>query len=167
MLGVAGGALFRRLLPAMAVTLVVFFVVLFTIMGLRGDYATPDRVVQDVKEEVGPPAGDTLLVDTGWLAPDGTESTAGPLSGCGRTPREFQDCVRESGYRMVTYVHPADRYWRACYARIYSWSRTVRISDLTLSAVRRLLGVCKSRRLASRISPRWEIEPGGSFGLFR
>ncbi|WP_291414467.1 ABC transporter permease [Actinophytocola sp.] len=113
MLGVAGGALFRRLLPAMAVTLAVFFVVLFAVMGLRGDYATPDRIVQEIQESPRLPADDVLLAGSGWLAPDGTETTDGPLPTCEDVPPPtFAGCLRESGYRMVTYVHPADRYWR-------------------------------------------------------
>lgn len=137
MLGVAGGALFRRLLPAMAVTVAVFFVVLFFVMELRGDYATPDRVVAEIQEEpFGRPADDVLLAGGGWLAPDGTEITDGPLPGCEEVRlAAFQDCLRDAGYRTVTYLHPADRYWR------FQWTE----AGLLLAGAAVLAGVAYQR----------------------
>lgn len=113
MVGVACGALSRRLLTAMAVTLAVFLLVLFGVFTLRESYATPERVVTPVQMPLPNPDGDAMIVDSGWLAADGTEAVIGSLPGCGdRDLGTLLDCLRDGGYRMATYVHPADRYWR-------------------------------------------------------
>lgn len=106
-LGVAGGAVLRRMLPAMAVTIALFIVVMFGVFTNRESYATPERVVPT--EDT--PAGDVLLADAAWLDPSGKEVAGVPASLC--SDREtYLDCAREAGYRTVSYVHPAGQYWR-------------------------------------------------------
>lgn len=107
--GVAGGAVLPRILPAMAVTVPVFILVMVGVFTSRADYAEPARVV-------GGGGPETLAVDSmaaggAWLAPSGKEIAQLPDSLCPDRAR-FYDCASASGYRLVSYVHPADRYWR-------------------------------------------------------
>jgi hypothetical protein len=112
MLGTAAGALTRKLLPAMAITLAVFFVVLFFLFDLRETYATPERLVLPAAMPMPVPEGDAMPVDSNWIAPDGTE-LAGEVPGCARlAPSAYLACVEEKGYGTVLYLQPADRYWR-------------------------------------------------------
>ncbi len=116
-LGVAAGALLRKLLPAIAVTIGVFFLVLFGMFTLRDSYAVPERIVTGVEIPMQEPVGDAMVVDTRLVAPDGTEHPMGPVPGCFRDSLSgLLDCLQSSGFGMATYVQPADRYWR------FQWS---------------------------------------------
>lgn len=111
MLGVAGGALFRRMLPAMAATIAVFLLVLFGMVWAREDYATPDRYVAPAESPLDVPVGDVLVIGSAWLDGTGTELAGGAVPTCVDVPT-FEECLASAGYRMVTYVHQADQYWR-------------------------------------------------------
>ena len=131
-LGVAGGAVFRRLLPAMAVTLAVFFLALFGVLALREHYATPERIVEPAEL----PADDVLIAGSAWLTPAGVEVVNGSMAECGGVPQtSYLDCLREKGYRLITYVHPADRYWR------FQWTE----SGILLAGTVLLAGVSYQR----------------------
>lgn len=106
LLGVASGALLRRLLPALALTMVVFFAVLITMSQVRGSYAEPLRQV-----EGDAPGAGSLVSGAAWIAPSGEEFDVPPV--CADAGREtYLDCVADAGYRSIYYYHPADRYWR-------------------------------------------------------
>jgi hypothetical protein len=113
-LGASAGGLTRRLLPAMAVTVVVFLVVMFGFFQYgRPAYAEPLRQVADRVETGG------LVTDSAWLSPAGAEVMEIPESECVNTTRDtYLPCVRDAGYRTVLYYHPADRYWR------FQWTET-------------------------------------------
>lgn len=108
LLGVTSGALLRRLLPALALTVAVFFVVLFMFSQVRGSYAEPLRVVSDD----GSVVGGTFITGSAWLSPSGEEVDAPPM--CAGP----DSCVEDAGYRTVFYYQPADRYWR------FQWTET-------------------------------------------
>lgn len=111
MLGTAAGALTRKLLPAMVVTVAVFFVVLYAMFSLRESYAEPQRFVAAAQLPIPTPANDGMPVDSAWLAPDGTE-VDGAVPECGgASAYEYLDCVRDEGYRTVSYIQPPERYW--------------------------------------------------------
>lgn len=104
MLGAAAGAVARKLLPALAVTAALYFVVMFLFFDFRRDYAEPVRVVDDLV-----PAG--LITGSAWLAPDGAEVAEVPE--CANASREtYVGCVNASDYRSVVYVQPETRYWQ-------------------------------------------------------
>jgi hypothetical protein len=109
-LGTAAGALTRKMLPAMAITLAVFFVVLFAVFTSRESYAEPERAVVS-SQEAGLP-GDSMPMGGAWLAPDGTEvdGAAGPCLDV--SDAKYLSCMADEGYRSVVYFQPADRYWR-------------------------------------------------------
>lgn len=106
LLGAASGALLRRLLPALALTIVVFFAVLMTVSQTRDLYAEPLRQAYESE-----PAAGVYVSDAVWLGPDGAEVDTPPV--CADASREtYLDCVADAGYRSVYYYHPADQYWR-------------------------------------------------------
>jgi hypothetical protein len=116
MLGAAAGALTRKLLPAMAITLAVFFVAMFGLFDLRESYAEPARSVLPASAPMTRPQGDVMPVASNWLAPDGTE-VDGAVPGCDQAgDKEYLECIENKGYGTAIYVHPADRYWR------FQWS---------------------------------------------
>jgi hypothetical protein len=109
-LGTAAGALTRKMLPAMVITLAVFFVLLFGVFMLREDYATPERMVQDTPGQAVP--ADSMVVGGAWLAPGGTE-VDDVVEPCATADRmHYLGCVEDAGYRSVLFYQPAERYWR-------------------------------------------------------
>ncbi|HEX6360176.1 ABC transporter permease [Actinophytocola sp.] len=111
LLGSAAGGLLRRLLPALALTIVVFLVMLFAMVQSRGNFAEPLRSLDDY------PAAGTLGTAATWLAPSGEEVDTPPV--CLDASRlTYLGCVEDAGYRSVYYYQPADRYWR------FQWTET-------------------------------------------
>jgi hypothetical protein len=108
MIGVAGGALLRRMLPAMALTIAVFVVMVTGVFLFRSEYAEPARVVVDDSVAA---SGDVLPVGGGWLDSSGKEVATVDDSVC-PDRASYWACLRDAGYRSVSYVHPAERYWR-------------------------------------------------------
>ncbi|WP_158888907.1 ABC transporter permease [Amycolatopsis anabasis] len=110
-LGVAAGALVRRLLPAIAVTFAMFVVVYGGLYILRADYAEPEHHVASTSDNSG--LGDAMLLEAGIQAPDGTRlglSAAGQV--CPGPPAARVLCLRAGGYRNFVDYQPADRFWR-------------------------------------------------------
>lgn len=127
MVGVATGVFVRKLLPAMAVTLAVFFTVYVGMAALdvRVQYATPVRLEESAPvarsgdpleinvasgAEAQLPAG-ALMVSYGWL-----DARGNPLSGkeqwsCA-SASDYLGCMGDKGYTWFANYHPADRYWR-------------------------------------------------------
>ncbi|MEV6236453.1 ABC transporter permease subunit [Lentzea sp. NPDC051838] len=101
-LGMFAGALFRRTLVAMTLTLVIFVAARFVLNGVRRLMLTPTRVVYDdpidYRIERGP-----LYVDGGYLTPSGAEvdpaSVSGKLNCAGRSYNtgDLVACYREHG----------------------------------------------------------------------
>ncbi|MCT2583371.1 ABC transporter permease [Actinophytocola gossypii] len=113
MLGASAGALFRRLLPAMAVTIAVFVVALWLFMVNRGEYATPERFVSDITAPMAFPEG-SVPAGGAWLDDRGVEVSDDAVAGvCADEGRDtYLPCMAEEGYRTVNYLHRADQYWR-------------------------------------------------------
>ena len=128
--GVAAGAVTRRLLVAMAVTLAVFFLVYtgVSLTSARLHYAAPVRVEENAPEVRGEPwaintpggaqaqlpAG-ALLVTSGWARADGTAVPRDVVWACAPTAYEYLQCMRDKGLHWFADYHPADRYWRFQY----------------------------------------------------
>jgi hypothetical protein len=124
--GVAAGAVLRKLMPAMAVTLAVFFLAYIAVTNsqVRLHYATPVHV-----EETAPVArdeqlsintrggvqarlpGGAALVAYGWLDAGGTQLDNNETWACASTS-DYLACMRDRGYRWFVDYQPADRYWR-------------------------------------------------------
>jgi hypothetical protein len=111
MLGTAAGALTRKLLPALVVTLAVFFVAVFVLFQLRENYAEPERIVAPAAQAATAQDADAMPVESNWVGPDGKE-IAGAVEGCDGDASTYLACVQGKGYKGVTYVQPPDRYWR-------------------------------------------------------
>ena len=131
-LGVTAGALFRRTLPAMAVTLALFIGLQVTVpLWVRPNLAPPDRMVIPVTSlspgsasPYGPDdASFTAYADTvpgqpdAWLLSSGPVSTTGQATsvtpaGCtGTDPAAFVGCLGRHGIREAISYQPASRYW--------------------------------------------------------
>lgn len=108
-LGASAGAFVRRMLPAMAVTIAVFVLVMMTIFTHRDSYAEPERL----PVEAVPPVGSRIAINT-WVGPDGVEVPPEQSpSVCQNAPNdEYLDCVADAGYRNLLYVYSPNMYWR-------------------------------------------------------
>jgi hypothetical protein len=105
LLGTAAGASLRRTLPALAVTIALFVLVLFALVKAREDYAEPLHGGSEVR------ATDAFVTGGAWLSPSGEEVADPPV--CADADRQtYLDCVHDAGYRDTVYYQPADRYWR-------------------------------------------------------
>lgn len=124
--GAAAGAVFRTLLPAMAVTLAVFFLAVTALSesDVRLHYAAPVHVEYSAPVVRGEPAsintrsgavaqlpGGAALVGYGWLDAGGNPLDDERTRACPATS-DYLDCMRDEGYRWFIDYHPADRYWR-------------------------------------------------------
>jgi len=164
-LGVTAGALIRRTIPAMAVTLAIFAALQVAIpLWVRPNLAPADHVVVPVTSlHTGPaladPDGSTFALPAGnfvpghpgaWLLSGGPVNTAGqPVSttpaACTAMPVEsnplaFNDCLASQGIREAITYQPAGRYWP------FQWTETAIYLALALA----LTGYCFQR--LSRLS---------------
>ena len=132
-LGIAAGALLRRTLPAMAITLVVFTVVRLVISeDLRSHYLTAVTKTFSFLHPPPLPLGSYWLVSSGLVGPgglipssrsagaqlgvDGVPINIGALPSACRTlifqkTLEFPSCLAAHGYHGLVSYQPADRYW--------------------------------------------------------
>lgn len=134
-LGIAAGTLIRRVLPALAVTLGVFFAVRLMIMGwVRQHYMTPVTNVYNISQDgfllprgaawilgqgiSGPngplviPGGDIQIVGNGFPVADIPAACRAYLTpgGPGGT-RQLFSCLGSHGYSQYITYQPAARYW--------------------------------------------------------
>ncbi len=106
-LGTAAGGVLRRTLPAFAVTIAVFVLVMMGLFSARQDYAEPARIVV---EDAGS-LPQSFITDQTFLSPSGVDTDTVPE--CADVPGdEYTRCVHDAGYRTVLFYQPADRYWR-------------------------------------------------------
>ncbi|HEY2550798.1 MAG TPA: hypothetical protein VGI64_09495 [Streptosporangiaceae bacterium] len=133
-LGIAAGALIRRTLPAMAVTLGVFTLLRLVIgQDFRSHYLTPLTSTFSFLHPPAVPKGSYWLVSSGVVGPHGqvpgVSSHGGPGISFGgvhlpighlpsacqalvfQGPARFGSCLAAQGYRAVINYQPAGRYW--------------------------------------------------------
>lgn len=146
-LGMATGALFRRTLPAMAVTLAVCALAFFGLLRAPSFYATPERAVQaKVMDELVPDG--SLRVNDYWIDTSGVKFTSQDRSlalagSCGtdETTKKYAKCAFGHGYRQVAEFHPANRFWQ------FQWTE----AGILLIPALALGGVAVRRTLRPRI----------------
>jgi hypothetical protein len=125
-LGICAGALLRRTLPALAVTLAGFTGLrLLTALWLRLHYMTPVTVYYKLTAAAFTPAGSYLGISQGWAGPNGQPPVAGPgnyaFNGepvpavcekfmLGANPNPLP-CLAAHGYRGYVTYQPASRFW--------------------------------------------------------
>jgi hypothetical protein len=139
-LGITAGALLRRTLPAMAITLVVFTLLRLVVSeDFRSHYLTPITKTFSFLQHVPAvlPTGSYWVVSSGLVGPSGPVN-GGPLSGgptlsvdgvrmpvaqlpsaCrtllfqnpGKSAGGFPSCMAAHGYHAVISYQPAGRYW--------------------------------------------------------
>lgn len=131
-LGITAGALLRRTLPAMAITIGVFaFLRLVIGQDLRSHYLTAVTIINKFGHHIRTPAGSYWLISRGLVGPGGqllSTRTLGsgvsfngvPLgempSACRalafQTPLKLTSCLTAHRYRgFFTSYQPASRYW--------------------------------------------------------
>lgn len=120
MLGGAAGAVIRRTLPAMAVTMALAIVLLMSFNYARDYvYAAPDQlVVTTLPVSAALPAGSSY-VDSWWLDAHGNVQSEvavqrATAATCPQTdPHVLPDsCLMSRGYRAVVLFQPPTRWWR-------------------------------------------------------
>jgi hypothetical protein len=123
-LGAASGAVLRRMLPAMAVTIAVFAGLVIGSYLVRGYYAEPEVAVSG-EHGLTVPDG-ALVTGTGVVGPAGERvGWHEAVRLC--EPVEPISCMRERGYeQQYTLYQPADRYWR------FQWTEAGLLLVLTL-----------------------------------
>ncbi|MBN6055329.1 hypothetical protein JYK22_25560, partial [Nonomuraea sp. RK-328] len=118
-MGVAGGALFRRTLPAMALVVTGMALTMPGLFKLSEHYAEPARTVLSGSTVLE--AADVRLVRGAWLDPSGTELSSQPTGVCPHRPdtgqsnrnqEAYERCLFGKGYQYAVYHHPATRFWR-------------------------------------------------------
>lgn len=123
-LGTFIGAVLRRTLPAMATTLVAFFIVRFSFQTwLRPNLMTtiaatrPNNLVGQ-RDESPISAGAWVLssktVDATGRALSNSEIDAIINRSCGATigsPRDLASCVDQLGFHDIVRLHPANQFW--------------------------------------------------------
>lgn len=118
--GIAAGALFRRVLPAMAATFTVFTGLRFLIAEYaRPHYLTPvSRSFPPFSDNATP--GGSLVLSNATLGPDGHNYTAGlsfqqvPAACRGnghRDPALLNSCLASHGFHTQILYQPASRFW--------------------------------------------------------
>lgn len=109
-LGAASGAVLRRMLPAMAVTIAVFAGLVIGAYLARGHYATPSLALSG-PDGMAVPAG-ALIASQGVRNAAGDEVSwddARPLC----AGQDAVGCMRDRGYvQQYTRYHAASQYWR-------------------------------------------------------
>lgn len=133
-LGAASGAVLRRMLPAMAVTIAVFAGLMVGAYLAREHYAEP--LVAEHGTAV--PEG-ALVTGSGVIGPAGERlSWSEAMNACAGV--EPVSCMRDRGYEeQYTLYQPADRYWR------FQWTETGLLLALTV-----LLAGVTARQVLSR-----------------
>jgi|HubBroStandDraft_5_1064220.scaffolds.fasta_scaffold02112_8 hypothetical protein len=131
-LGIAAGALLRRTLPAMAITVGVFALLRLVIgQDLRSHYLSAVTILNTFGHRMKAPTGSYWLVSQGLIGPGGrlltTSSLASGVSINGvplsemppacqavafQGPVKVTSCLAAHGYRGIfTSYQPAGRYW--------------------------------------------------------
>lgn len=108
-LGAAAGAVVRKTLPAIGVTIAVSVAVLVGLVLLRPYYVAPERV-----ELTGnlPVLQTAQITKTLLIAPDGREyDLLRPPAECPSGPDQGK-CFDAAGYRNFVEFQPYDRFWR-------------------------------------------------------
>jgi hypothetical protein len=115
-LGAASGAVLRRMLPAMAVTIAVFAGLMTGAYLVREHYAAPEVAVSGEHGIVVPEGA--LVGGTGVVGPAGELlSWDDAMSACAGV--DAVSCMGDRGYeRQYALYQPADRYWR------FQWTET-------------------------------------------
>ena len=129
-LGTAIGVLFRRALPAMAVTLAIFAAVQVAMpLGIRPHLIPPDRTVTTFAsvqaEDIGTLAATVIPGSPGaWIISSGAVNAAGqsvnlggvaascyPAGGKGPSAAAVWQCLNRKGIRAAVTYLPGSRYW--------------------------------------------------------
>jgi hypothetical protein len=132
-LGIAAGTLIRRVLPALGVTLGVFFAVRLMIMGwVRQHYMTPVTNTFNISQDgILLPKGAAWILGNGFRGPNGPLAIPGgavadvgngfPVAdipaACqaywthGTASRQLFSCLTSHGYSQYITYQPAARYW--------------------------------------------------------
>jgi hypothetical protein len=131
-LGITAGALIRRTLPAMAITIGVFaFLRLVIGQDLRSHYMTAATIINTFGHDMRTPTGSYWLISQGLVGPGG-QLLSTPVLGSGiavngvpvsemppacqplafQGPLKLISCLSARGYRgFFTSYQPASRYW--------------------------------------------------------
>jgi hypothetical protein len=110
-LGFAAGAVLRRTLPAVAVTVGGFLVLrLFVEMSLRPHYQAARHAASSYGVATPLPTGAWML-RADLVDPSGRTVAGHGVAGACASLLDPDECMNKLGYKFVTIFHPGDRYW--------------------------------------------------------
>jgi hypothetical protein len=121
-LGIAAGSIFKRVLPAMAVTVTAFAGLRFLIAEYaRPRYLTAITSVRPAYSGWAPPAGSWTLSYATLVGPNGVDYSNTPIisyqdtpAACRAIPQQlnrFGSCLSSHGFHTVITYQPASRFW--------------------------------------------------------
>jgi hypothetical protein len=121
-LGIAAGSIFKRVLPAMAVTVTAFAGLRFLIAEYaRPRYLTAITVVRPAYSGWVPPAGSWIRSYATLVGPNGVDYTNTPIisyqdtpAACRAIPQQynrFGSCLSSHGFHTLITYQPASRFW--------------------------------------------------------
>ena len=127
MLGICAGAVTRRTVPAMAITLVIFIAVRILIVNFARPYYLPPKVLTTSLIMTNtPPASSQLLPANSWMISDTTidrqgqpvpidavmacQQLLGPKATDAETA-QYNQCIAAHGLQQRYVYQPGDRYW--------------------------------------------------------
>lgn len=111
-LGFAAGALLRRMLPAVGVTVGAFLVARIAVEVFARPHLAPTQTVVSGMPKV---LGDAWVVSQHALNPDGSVYKGRfdiPTQCLPFGPSDVGRCIQNAGYRFVTTIQPDSHYWR-------------------------------------------------------
>jgi hypothetical protein len=113
-LGLAAGAVIRRVLPALAVTVAGFVAIrLIVISYVRPHYETAVTSIQGLARQTTLPSGSWVLSRSLTLHGHPVSGLISPPAQCfaGSDRKASDACLVRAGYHAVTSYQPASRYW--------------------------------------------------------
>ena len=121
-LGIAAGSIFKRVLPAMAVTVTAFAGLRFLIAEYaRPRYLTAITSVRPAYSGWVPPAGSWIRSYASLVGPNGVDYTNTPIisyqdtpAACRAIPQQynrFGSCLSSHGFHTLITYQPASRFW--------------------------------------------------------
>jgi hypothetical protein len=139
--GVAAGAVLRRTLPAIAITLAITVtaILAFFFLDVRAHYAPLEHAVFDGPAAEALLTSDAMIASVAFVDVDGRELPSGEAIQC--LPNAGELCVPDRTTRQAISYHPPTRYWQ------FQWTETAILFAASLALATIAIAAATRRRL--------------------